>query len=814
MSAILAAAIGAMVLALGGMGVVPQVGVPSPPEPAMLAAAPEQCLLYISTSGTDPADPKSSNQIEQLLAEPEIKEFVSEVSRLIDEGLARIPADSVEERTLARTLPIVARTLLDRPLMLYVSKVDVPPKAPGGNAALVISAGDQLTPLVVALEELEELLVSKMPPNMTVERYEAEGAKMRRLPSPPGVPPVVWGVQGSYVFLAVGQGEAAAVAKRLAAAGPAPAWLDAVVKEAEVPRVAGIVYLNLAEILETAEPLLSMIPRDGPIDPAKVIEALGVRHLEHAAVVSGLNDDTAVSKLIVHHDGEATGLLAFLKGKPLAADDFRRIPDGVDVAFVTRFDAGAAYEHVLAIVREVEPRGVEQIEQGLKQAEDKLGFSVQDDLFGGLGDLITFYNSASEGGLFFTGFCASISVKDRGRVEKVIDKLRGLAESELNRNRPEFIVRKSEVDGRAIHYIQFVREPVPFAPCWCVTDDELIVGVTPQMVRAHLTRKGAGAGFLKNSGLDKHVARGDVLGVSYIDPKLTYQLLYSYANLGICAGASLLEKETGIRADLAKFPPYGVISRHMRPTIGISRATNEAWIGETYATGPTVGVGTIAGIGMGMALVLPAVQQARDTARSNTSMNNLRQFGLASSMYANIHGKPLPRAVTDDDGKPLLSWRVAVLPLLDRKELYDQFHLDEPWDSPHNLPLSRKMPPIFTHPVHPELAAEGKTLYQIPHGKGALYEEIAGPEESFLDAAPAGRSGTALMVEAAPEFAVVWTKPDDVEIDDANVRHRLNRERFGSSIVFADLHLERIELLSQTQERIQEMFFPRAKRRP
>jgi len=189
---------------------------------------------------------------------------------------------------------------------------------------------------------------------------------------------------------------------------------------------------------------------------------------------------------------------------------------------------------------------------------------------------------------------------------------------------PSCTVRESEFDGRVIHCIQFNREPIPFAPSWCVTDDELIVGITPQMVRVHLARKEDGGAFLKSSGLEKHVARGDVLGVSYLDPKLTHQLLYSYANFGVCMGAAALEKETGIQADLTKFPPYGVISRHMRPTIGISRTTKETWIGETFATGPTIGVGTVAALGIGMAMIVPAVQHSRPTVPAAASQKMLR----------------------------------------------------------------------------------------------------------------------------------------------------------------------------------------------
>jgi len=799
-----------LLTALGTFGVLPT-GVPAPPDPAMHAAAPQECLLYLAKNGEAKPDPQSSNQIEQLLAEPQILEFVEEIGRLVEQGKGRIPADTQEQQTILRTLPVIVDVLLTRQAMLYVADVDVPPQAPSVNAALVVAAGDKIKPLVTALEELERLLVAKLPPNMTVEKFEAEGAQMRRIPTPPGAPQVVWGVQGSYVFLAVGEGEAAALAKRLANPGTPPAWLTEAIVEAEVPRIGSMLYVNIEGALKKSEPLLGLIPPGLPVDPVKVIEALGVRHLKHVAVVSGLNEETAVSKLIVRHDGQAVGLLAMLQGEPLAAADFGKIPADADVAMVTRFDLQAVYERLTAIVGEIEPRAIEEFDRARKAAEEQLGFSVQDDVLAGLGSRMVIYNSASEGGLFVTGLCASISVRDASRVEKVIEKIRRLAESEQNPERPEFAVRQSEVDGKTLHYIQFLREPIPFAPAWCVTESELVVGITPQMVKAHISRNGEGAEFLKKTGLDKHVARGDVTGVSYLDPKLMYQVLYTYANLGVCAGASALEKELGIRADLTKFPSYGVISRHMRPTIGVSRATKEAWIGESYATGPTVGVGTIGALGV--AMLVPAVEQVQSSARANASRNNLRQIGLAALLRTQATEKPLARAITDADGKPLLSWRVAILPYVDQQGLYERFKLDEPWDSPHNLPLSRTIPAIYVHPSSPYLAGEGKTLYQIPHGDGALYEKIDGPDDAFFDRAPGGRAGTVLFVEATPANAVVWSKPDDLPIDEGSVRFQLNYDRNGTNVLFADQHVEAVQIYAESDERIRSMFFPRAKSR-
>ena len=115
------------------------------------------------------------------------------------------------------------------------------------------------------------------------------------------------------------------------------------------------------------------------------------------------------------------------------------------------------------------------------------------------------------------------------------------------------------------------------------------------------------------------------------------------------------------------------------------------------------------------------LEQARDSARRAQSMNNLKQIALAMLNYMDAY-KHFPAAAScGPDGKPLLSWRVYILPYIDQKQLFDQFHLDEPWDSAHNKTLIEKMPVVFRSPK--SQAQKGKTNYLVPVGNGALCNE-------------------------------------------------------------------------------------------
>ena len=113
----------------------------------------------------------------------------------------------------------------------------------------------------------------------------------------------------------------------------------------------------------------------------------------------------------------------------------------------------------------------------------------------------------------------------------------------------------------------------------------------------------------------------------------------------------------------------------------------------------------IAGIVLGVigclftvSLFLPAVRSAREAARRSQCVNNLKQIGLGFHNYHSSNDCLPAAAITDKDGRPLLSWRVAMLPYIESSPLYSKFHLDEPWDSPHNLSLLEPTPLVYACP--------------------------------------------------------------------------------------------------------------------
>jgi hypothetical protein len=158
----------------------------------------------------------------------------------------------------------------------------------------------------------------------------------------------------------------------------------------------------------------------------------------------------------------------------------------------------------------------------------------------------------------------------------------------------------------------------------------------------------------------------------------------------------------------------------------------------------------------------PLVNASREAAWRSERMNDFKHIALGMLNYDDAKGSYPAQASYDAGGKPLLSWRVAILPYIDQGDLYKQFHLDEPWDSEHNRALIAKMPAVYADPAAPDLAAVGRTTYLVPVGEGMV---SYGAEGTKIREVIDGTSNTILVVEVTPDLAVEWTKPADWEVD-------------------------------------------------
>jgi len=172
------------------------------------------------------------------------------------------------------------------------------------------------------------------------------------------------------------------------------------------------------------------------------------------------------------------------------------------------------------------------------------------------------------------------------------------------------------------------------------------------------------------------------------------------------------------------------------------------------------GIGFLACGGVLVALLLPAVQAAREAARRAQCANNLKQIALALHNYHDTYRAFPPAYTMDENGNPLHSWRTLILPFLEQSALYQQIRLDEPWNSPHNQVFANTVIPVYCCP------SEGATVspntdYMAIVGAGTIFQ---GAEPVAISDVLDGTSNTLMVVEVH-DSGVSWMAPTDLSLD-------------------------------------------------
>ena len=174
-------------------------------------------------------------------------------------------------------------------------------------------------------------------------------------------------------------------------------------------------------------------------------------------------------------------------------------------------------------------------------------------------------------------------------------------------------------------------------------------------------------------------------------------------------------------------------------------------------------------------------------AMREASMMNAKQIGMGLHAFHDTN-QALPAGYATKDGKPGLSWRVALLPYIEEENLFRQFKLDEPWDSPHNKSLVTKMPKLYAPPRQDTF---GYTFYRGFTGPGTALQPRQATAKAgellkgvSLTQITDGTSNTILVAEAYDP--VIWTKPDELEFTPGSVPKLGGVFQSGAVVLFAD----------------------------
>ncbi|MDB5352566.1 MAG: hypothetical protein JWN86_3813 [Planctomycetota bacterium] len=573
--------------------------------------------------------------------------------------------------------------------------------------------------------------------------------------------------------------------------------------------------VELAKVQDGFTPVLlgfvdvSALP---PLPPPAV--AMGLDGVKRLDLRWGFQDEALLTSVRLIAPAPRRGALALLDGPTFTAQTLPPVPAGLKAFTALSLDVDGIFGKYTDLMKQVNPQGAEQLAQRQQAILATTGLNIRKDVLKHLGPKFSVYGTVKpgEGVPVMPGLTMPIpevtmlaETDDATAFAKSLDIVMGqvkLALNNPNNNRPgapaPAQIQKLTGPERGYDIIlpaDAAQGPMAsIKPTVRIGKKLVAIASSPTAAKTGLALETNPAGRWTPTGdfaaMAKRLPKGMIL-LNVGDPRDTLpQAVASLPTIVPMLEAMFNQARPPgdqpagpfLRIDPAKVPEAEELSRRLAPSSFAMVVDNQGFQIVARDSFPTLSSPATAGVAV--ALLLPAVQSAREAARRSQCVNNLKQIGLALHNYEGANEALPPAAIRDKNGKALLSWRVAILPYLEQQALYNEFHLDEPWDSDHNKPLIARMPAVYHCPSRTVVPGQGTTTYRVFTGKGGLFDVPTGTR--FADVLD-GLSNTIAVAEF--KEAVNWTQPDEVPVDadGAAIAARLGSNHPGGfSALFAD----------------------------
>ena len=540
-------------------------------------------------------------------------------------------------------------------------------------------------------------------------------------------------------------------------------------------------------------------------------QALGVDSVKRLEFRWGFQDDAVMTVTRLVAPVPRKGALALFDQPTFGTTGLPPMPAGLEGFVVASINPVKLLDAFEAMAAATDPNGKAAVDRFEKAVTQVTGRKLREDILGHLGPKATAYIVPSKvdaptnplsglalGMLYPTKAALTAEVDDPAAFGAVLDDLVKTANTAIkkqaeadNAPAPAFRALKGQDRGYTLS-LPPGTSPMPAGviPTIVIGRKAVAVGTTPEVARAALA---AGGEIKADSPIGRALARVPanltLLSVSDTRSSLLPEVIANLPTLAQTAGSrggsgpgispfSIFGLARGprrrggrlgggggggwggtwLKIDADLVPQAGAIRHHLFPATYALCVEDDGIRFVSRESFPALNPAAAAPVAL--ALLLPAVQASREAARRAQSTNNLKQIGLAMHNHASATNHLPPQAVRDKDGKPLLSWRVVILPFLEQGALFNEFHMDEPWDSEHNKALLERMPSVYAVPG--AKAKPGMTFYQGFAGKGTIFDPGKPDGVGFADVTD-GTSNTIAVIEARE--AVPWTKPDDIPFE-------------------------------------------------
>lgn len=593
-----------------GSGVMGSMGLPPGERDAALArTAPADALLYLEWSERGPGK-AGAKGIDGLAADPEVRQFLNDVYKAIETGIAKeTERAGPEERTAGKHVPPLVKLLLNRPGCLSVGFDEKllkagggPPPAPGmrwlglmgaAKATFVVNGGKEADKIAGHVQELVNLLPADQ---------RRKNLQRQPLPLPPGAKGLTLTLHrhNNYFIIGFGKGTvdqaiAGLDGKSKGITGHAT-FADAV-KRVSFERTANLLWVDAKAIIGKATGVMGK-------DIAGMIKLLGLGELDVLVTATGVVDGKIRTRSYLGTGGKTAGVLALFSGRGIKKADLAHVPADSDLVLAFSVNAKGILSAVRNIIAVADPASKDNFEKLIKQFETELGLKLEEDLMKAFGDVWVLHDSKSAGGVLVTSLVASLEVRDHKKAGDVFTKLMDVLELALpGEIRGGFRPRRVELKNKrflnhTIYYINTVGENVPFAPAFCLTKTHLLAAPHPQALKAHLRfLQSKHANFAGRLGKDLTLPKGDLLGVSFVETRLLARVLYGIAPY---VGQMIMSEvqRGGAQIDIFSLPSARAVLPYLSNSFSATVRTEKGIFTEGQSALPGAGGAVLVGMTM------------------------------------------------------------------------------------------------------------------------------------------------------------------------------------------------------------------------
>ncbi len=613
---------------------------------------PNNTLGFLTTSGGALlSDQFKQSHLGMLWNDPGVVTF----RQAIETELMRLLAQEQGEQGKAWFDLVKNNVLLalKQPLLIGVAEKPAGPPAAGPPiyGFAILDAGANKATIEEALRKLEGMAGPENIVDVKIGNYTFHGPK--ETDDIPGY----WGWVGNTLVFALNDSEGLAIQNLTTAAGANQPAIKALSKVHTGNDILAM-HINIEKALKLIQMFIRMEGGDNANMAIGKMEAvlmdLGLKEVKSITSRIGFTRTDLISEAWVEVPQPFTGLLKSLK--PINMSLFDIVDGRAFTAGAVNVSLTEIYDTVMQMIQKIAPTPADyqEVQQGIAQFEQQMGFQIRDDFLGSLAGPIVSYSLPA--GVMMEApngaFCICCQLLDPAKMTKSMTAIETFAKAMTAQDTEGMLQITHQTQGDTTLHVWTIAPlaMLQITPTWVISKNQLFITSHPAMARSalqHQTNVNRIAKSIRRQPGFQQVTQilpTHLLGFSYVDCKVQIKQLKRLADQ-YWPMAAMVAMQAKIRLPMV-LPDITAVADRMGSGCDMLWSQADGLYMRSQGPVPTGGMALVA-VGAGVGALIPTAMSARSNAQGAVSLTNVRQICTGCIMYAHENQGKLPATLQE-----------------------------------------------------------------------------------------------------------------------------------------------------------------------